>query len=76
MVQERNFELFIHPVAPVLKETRPTVLAFMEVLKAKVGGHGCLEGGPGIFSSMEAHPSYGTPACHIIFRTGIHYLLM
>ena len=34
--QERDLELFVHPIAPVLKETRPVVLEFMAALKLKV----------------------------------------
>ncbi|GAX80742.1 hypothetical protein CEUSTIGMA_g8177.t1 [Chlamydomonas eustigma] len=36
LIQELDLELFVHPIAPVLKETRPVVIPFMSVLKSKV----------------------------------------
>ena len=34
--KQYEFEIFIHPVVPVLNETRKTVLKFNEILKGKV----------------------------------------
>jgi hypothetical protein len=37
-LQERNLQLFVHPIAPVLKETRAVVVSFMAALKSKASG--------------------------------------
>ena len=36
LVASRGFELFVHPVPPVLNETRAIVVPFAEVLRQKV----------------------------------------
>eukprot|EP00195_Chlamydomonas_chlamydogama_P001411 CAMPEP_0202918646 /NCGR_PEP_ID=MMETSP1392-20130828/73955_1 /ASSEMBLY_ACC=CAM_ASM_000868 /TAXON_ID=225041 /ORGANISM="Chlamydomonas chlamydogama, Strain SAG 11-48b" /LENGTH=94 /DNA_ID=CAMNT_0049611769 /DNA_START=44 /DNA_END=328 /DNA_ORIENTATION=+ len=36
MVQKFDFELFVHPIAPVLNETRHVVRQFSSLLKSKV----------------------------------------
>lgn len=38
LIVQRGFELFVHPVPPVLNETRPLVTPFMGVMKDKVKG--------------------------------------
>ena len=36
LIREQDFELFVHPIAPVLNETRPIVMAFAREMKRKV----------------------------------------
>ena len=37
LVQERGFEMFVHPIAPVLNETRHVVAPFNRKLQQQVG---------------------------------------
>ena len=36
LIKRRGFQLFVHPIPPVLNETRAVVTAFMQILKVKV----------------------------------------
>lgn len=36
LIADRKFEIFVHPISPVLDVTRPTVSAFMKVLKRMI----------------------------------------
>lgn len=36
LIREQDFEVFVHPIPPVLKETRPVVKAFAALLKKEV----------------------------------------
>ena len=39
LVQERGFEMFVHPIAPVLNETRHVVAPFNHKLQQQVHHH-------------------------------------
>jgi hypothetical protein len=36
LAKEKKLRIFVHPVAPVLNETRPVVMQFNQILKSKV----------------------------------------
>lgn len=67
LITTRGFEVFVHPVPPVLNETRTVVTAFVKMLKTKVGA-GSANMCVGCFAFLLL--GYRQCACWVIYLQG------